>query len=106
MDAAGCSDFAWRKLDRVAVVGRTEPLEIYELLGMKKEIPKELIQIAETYTQALEHYFGRDFEGALALLKEISEIDSPARFLLKRITELQSLPLGNSWNGVFQATSK
>ena len=106
MDAASCTDFAWRKLDRVAVVGRTEPLEIYELLGMKEEIPKELIQIAETYTRALEHYFRRDFEEALALLKEISEIDSPARFLLKRIVELQNRPLASTWDGVFQATSK
>jgi hypothetical protein len=73
---------------------------------MKEEIPKELIQIAETYTRALEHYFRRDFEEALALLKGISEIDSPARFLLKRIVELQNLPLASTWDGVFQATSK
>jgi hypothetical protein len=56
--------------------------------------------------QALDHYFRRDFEGALSLLTEISEGDSPSSVLLKRITELQNLPLGNSWNGVFQATSK
>jgi hypothetical protein len=73
---------------------------------MKQEIPKELIQVAETYTQALEYYFRRDFEGALALLKGISEIDSPARFLLKRIVKLQNRPLASTWDGVFQATSK
>lgn len=106
MNAAGCTDFAWRQLDRVAVVGRTEPLEIYELLGMKEEIAKELMHIAETYTQALEHYFRRDFQQAMELLKGISENDSTSRFLLKRVAELQSLPLGSSWNGVFQATSK
>jgi adenylate cyclase len=106
MDASGCTDFAWRKLDRVAVVGRTEPLEIYELLGMKEEIPKELIQIAETYTQALEHYFRRDFQQALELLKGISEFDSPSRFLFKRIAELEMKDLDSSWDGVFKATSK
>ena len=106
MNAAGSTDFVWRKLDRVAVVGRTEPLEIYELLGLKKDVPSEVIKIAENYMQALDRYFLRDFEGALSLLKEISESDSPSRVLLKRISELQNLPLGNSWNGVFQATSK
>ena len=106
MNAVGSTDFAWRKLDRVAVVGRTEPLEIYELLGLKKDVPSEVIKIAENYMQALDHYFRRDFEGALSLLTEISESDSPSSVLLKRITELQNLPLGNSWNGVFQATSK
>ena len=106
MNAAGSTDFVWRKLDRVAVVGRTEPLEIYELLGLKKDVPSEVIKIAENYMQALDHYFLRDFEGALSLLTEISESDSPSSVLLKRISELQNLPLGNSWNGVFQATSK
>ena len=106
MNAAGSTDFAWRKLDRVAVVGRTEPLEIYELLGLKKDVPSEVIKIAENYMQALDHYFRRDFEGALSLLTEIAESDSPSSVLLKRISELQNLPLGNSWNGVFQATSK
>ena len=106
MNAAGSTDFVWRKLDRVAVVGRTEPLEIYELLGLKKDVPSEVIKIAENYMQALDHYFRRDFEGALSLLTEISESDSPSSVLLKRISELQNLPLGNSWNGVFQATSK
>lgn len=106
MNAAGSTDFVWRKLDRVAVVGRTEPLEIYELLGLKMDVPSEVIKIAENYMQALDHYFRRDFEGALSLLTEISESDSPSSVLLKRISELQNLPLGNSWNGVFQATSK
>ena len=106
MNAVGSTDFAWRKLDRVAVVGRNEPLEIYELLGLTKELPEGVLKIAEIYMQALEHYFRRDFEVALALLAEISESDSPSGVLLKRITELQNLPLGDSWNGVFKATSK
>jgi adenylate cyclase len=106
MNAVGSTDFAWRKLDRVAVVGRNEPLEIYELLGLRKELPEGVLKIAEKYMQALEHYFRRDFEVALALLAEISESDSPSGVLLKRITELQNLPLGGSWNGVFKATSK
>jgi adenylate cyclase len=106
MNAVGSTDFAWRKLDRVAVVGRNEPLEIYELLGLTKELPEGVLKIAEKYMQALEHYFRRDFEVALALLAEISESDSPSGVLLKRITELQNLPLGASWNGVFKATSK
>jgi adenylate cyclase len=106
MNAAGSTDFVWRKLDRVAVVGRNEPLEIYELLGLTKELPEEVLKVAENYMQALEHYFRRDFEGALALLAKNSESDSPSSVLLKRITELQNLPLGDSWNGVFKATSK
>ena len=106
MNAAGSTDFAWRKLDRVAVVGRNEPLEIYELLGLTKELPEEVLKVAENYMQALEYYFRRDFEGALALLAKNSESDSPSSVLLKRITELQNLPLGDSWNGVFKATSK
>ena len=106
MNAAGSTDFAWRKLDRVAVVGRTEPLEIYELLGLTKEVPEELLKNAENYMQALEQYFLRDFKSALDLLTKNSESDPPSGVLLKRITELQNLPRGDSWNGVFQVTSK
>jgi len=104
--AAGDADFVWRKLDRVAVVGRSEPLEIYELLDLKNDVSAELLRIAETYPQALAAYFARDFEKARTLLEKISEIDAPSRILLNRISELEMKDLDSSWDGVFKATSK
>jgi len=104
--AAGDADFVWRKLDRVAVVGRSEPLEIYELLGLKSDVSAELLKIAEIYPQALAAYFLRNFEKAKTLLAKISEMDTPSRILLNRISELEMKDLDASWNGVFKATSK
>jgi len=104
--AAGDEEFVWRKLDRVAVVGRVEPLEIHELVGLRTEVSEELVSLAGTYTRALEQYFQRNFAAAKALLAGIAEKDAASHVLLKRIREMEALPESEPWDGVFKATSK
>ena len=83
--AAGDTEFLWRRLDRVAVAGRTAPLDIYELLGLRAGASVESLGIAENYSAAFEAFLRRDFEQALRQLDLIPGSDEPSRLLRHRI---------------------
>src|SRR5262249_52579965 len=64
-EAAG-PGFEWRRLDRVAVVGRSEGTDVFELLGEVGTVPEELLQARAAYESALAAYFARRFDEAAA----------------------------------------
>jgi adenylate cyclase len=92
------SDFAFRKIDRVAVKGRSAGVTIYELMSERSEI-------AERYEDAFEAYVARDFDRAIALLRTQAE-DPPSAVLLERCRAYRISPPPSTWDGIFVATSK
>jgi len=75
VDAAG-SRFAWRRIDRVVVKGRTEETWIYEILGAVGEVSSERLSVARRYEAAWDQHAERKFEAALAVLDAIL-VDDP-----------------------------
>jgi len=89
--AAGDGEFLWRRLDRVAVAGRTAPLDIYELLSFRSDASADALRIAENYSAAFEAFLRREFEHASKLLAPLP--DEPSRLLQGRIAhELAGIP--------------
>ena len=105
-NAASGAGFLWRLLDRVAVVGREEPLEISELMGFGSEATADQRRISEIYPEALQFYFRREFEKASSLFQTLSSIDTPSQVILQRIASLQVIPPDAGWNGVFKPSVK
>lgn len=97
-----------REIDRIAVVGKSEPVRVYELLAMAGEplpLPEEAIQ---HFADGLTAYRtgnwpeGRDhFERCLTLHPD----DPPALVMKKRCEMLTRRP-PSSWDGVWILTSK
>jgi adenylate cyclase len=100
--AAG-DEFAFRRVDKVAVKGKSMAVVVYELLGPSSG-PRSSAVV--DYEAALDAYFARAFVEAIALLERHAETDGPARVLLTRCEELRSSPPPADWDGVFVATSK
>jgi adenylate cyclase len=97
-------EFELRRLDRVAVKGKTRGIVVYELLGARgaEGLP---VAAARTYEQALDAYFERRFADAIALLAPQLD-DAPSRVLHDRCGRLLDHPPPDGWDGVFVATSK
>jgi adenylate cyclase len=91
--------FVFRLLDRVAVKGKTEAVQIYELLGLKGEA-REMSEVIAAYEKAFAAYSVRDFEGAIAILEK-QPIDGPSVRLLARCRMYLSEAPPADWDGIY-----
>jgi adenylate cyclase len=96
--------FRFRRIDRVAVKGKSLGIDVFELLGERDVEPARLAQ-AQTYERALDAYFARDFDQALATLAALGD-DGPARVLAERCQALRIAAPPPDWDGTFAATEK
>jgi adenylate cyclase len=99
--AAAGPGFLFRHLDRVAVKGKTQWLDIYELLGHSITPPPATVAI---YEQALDAWFKADFNRALALA-ETQPADPPCCFLAARCRHFLANPPA-IWDGIYTFDSK
>lgn len=99
-EAAG-PGFVFRHLDRVAVKGKTQRLDIYELIG---EATNPVPATVALYEQALDAWFRGDFRQALGLAESLPT-DPPSVFLAARCRDFLASPPEN-WDGVYAFDSK
>ncbi|MDH4100987.1 MAG: adenylate/guanylate cyclase domain-containing protein [Nitrospirota bacterium] len=98
-----------RRLDRVRVKGKAEPVTIYELLEEADRITGEQVVEMELFDEALEYFYDRDFTTALA---RFSRLDKNAggsllcRMYAGRALAYQASPPPDDWDGVFTLTEK
>jgi adenylate cyclase len=98
-------EFVFRRIDRVAVKGKSQGIDVFELLGARgDEIPA--LPLARRYEEAFEAYLDSRFTEAIALLEPQQETDRPSAVLLARCRELAARPAPEGWDGVHRATSK
>ncbi|NEQ46731.1 MAG: HAMP domain-containing protein [Leptolyngbya sp. SIOISBB] len=100
---------ATRELDLIQVVGKAEPVRIYELLGPLDTLAETEQAAVAAFEQGLAAYRQRDwvtarqhFEACLASKPG----DRPALLYLDRLTTLAANPPADDWDGVWQLTQK
>ncbi len=104
-------DFVARKLDRVAVKGKTRGVLIYELVSARGDIDSAQENFLQTYDRAMELYLSRSWAEArqeFAAAQELSPRprDYPSELLGARCEEFLRDPPGPDWNGVYTHKSK
>jgi len=98
-----------RKLDTIRVVGRTQPVTVYELLGKKGSLNNELKKALSLYQEGLDNYILRKWDLAVACFKNVLLIrpeDGPSSTLLERSSLFKINPPPDDWDGVFSVESK
>jgi adenylate cyclase len=107
-EAAG-PDFEWRRLDRVAVVGRSEGTDVYELLGERGTVAAAVLRARDLYEEALAAYFARRFDDAAAGFRATDAArpsDKAASVMAQRAEDLSTYPPPPDWTGVYASSSK
>ena len=113
------SEFTWqaagsaligREIDRVRVVGREEPVAVYEVVAEPDEAAAASIsELMAGFEAALALYRTRDFDAALdaftALALQYPE-DGPTAVYVERCRKYRSNPPPVDWDGVFALSSK
>ena len=100
--------FETRRLDRVRVKGKTEPIDIYELLAEKGKLPEKVVTLVGEFHQAIEYYRNGKFAEAKErfekLLAEVGH-DGPTKTYIARIEKLIANP-PEGWDGTWTFDSK
>jgi adenylate cyclase len=98
-----------REIDMINVVGKKEPISVYELLGYPGATDSKTIEIADCYAKGLDAYRKQDwnraiifFNSALALDPE----DGPSQVMLGRCNAYKVKPPPKTWNGSYTMTTK
>jgi class 3 adenylate cyclase len=99
-------DFPSRLVDRVMVKGKTQSVNIY---SVRKKLTSTEADAWPLHQQALNHYYARNFKGALAHFTKVHTIlpnDYISHLFMKRCTNYLENPPDAQWDGVIQLDSK
>ncbi len=100
----GRRDFRTRFIDRVRVRGRKEAVLIYEVYDWESPERIELRQkLKSQWSEAMNHYYGREFPPAYRLLRALYQkdpTDKLAELYLRRTVALIKRGVPQSWEGV------
>ena len=98
-----------RPVDLVRVVGREEPVRVWEPLCLATEDDPAARELARLFSEGLAAYLARDFQGAARRYEQALSLrpgDRPAAVLLRRCCAFAEAPPPPSWDGVHDAPSK
>jgi adenylate cyclase len=108
MNAAG-SDFLFRRLDRIRVVGKSQPIQIFELVDLLGDLPKDDLAFYHSFEAALDIFESRDWKEAMRAFTSLLQgrpDDGPARIYQGRCEMYRKKPPADDWDGVFNLTAK
>ena len=105
-----------RFIDNIQVVGKEEPVKVYELVAMKgglTDLERELIQRFDT---AMTLYLDQQWDQALAAFERAQEVErfpelklTPSKVFMDRCRNYKDNPPvepGAAWDGVYRMTKK
>jgi len=99
-----------RELDMLVVAGKTEPIRVYELIGiLDNGISPETIKFTELYTAGVRFHREREWNDAIRQFERALEImpeDYPSKMYIDRSRLYQTAPPPDDWNGSFVLTTK
>ncbi len=99
-----------RELDLLRVVGKEQPVRVYELLGLSEaDVSEKKRKAVEIYLKGLEEYRAKRWDAAIALFKQTLEVDpddGPSQTYIGRCEDFKVLPPPENWDGVFVMKTK
>jgi class 3 adenylate cyclase len=102
--------YAMREVGHTTVLGRSEVLEIYEVLAARPgDEAKALIKTREAFSEALEAWYGGEFERAAEAFEHCASAvpaDALAVYYAARCRALAAQPRPDDWSGVVELTAK
>ena len=99
----------YRELDRVRVKGRTEPVTIYEPMGLLEEISQATKEELDLFAHMLTHYHAKEWTESIEHLHELLSLKPESKLFhlyMDRIEHYQQEPPPSDWDGVFTHKTK
>ena len=109
--------FHFRQLDTIKVVGKSEPVTTYDLVGLVGETEDYLVELCQKFDQAITLYKEQKWDQAIGLFTEtlvfehkrfpdLLEKTNPSKIYIERCENFRDVPPPPDWDGVYTLTSK
>ena len=101
--------FAVREIDTIHVVGKSEPVTVFQLVDYADDLSRSMRDIISHYQQGLELYRQREWKQALTHFNYVLEMDAddgPSLTMRKRCEIYQAHPPAANWIGVYDMRTK
>jgi adenylate cyclase len=103
-----------RELGRIVVKGKTQPVTLYEALGIAGQqaagqttVDQATQARYDTYAQGLQRFYAGNFPEAEGIFRRLAEAgDAPAAYLAEQAAALQATPPAGEWHGALTLTAK
>lgn len=103
-----------RDLDNVRVMGKNEPVKVWELISETGNEPELYKKLLPAYHEALDLYKNQDWQKAIDAFKASDALEdmfpgrktNPSRVYIPRCEHFLINPPGDDWDGVWTLTSK
>jgi len=105
-----------RFIDNITVVGKSEPVKVYEVCAMKGELTDHEKELFDVFNKGMQHYLNMEWDEAIAKFKEALKIEripdgkiTPSEVYIERCETFKENPPvapGEKWDGVFRLTKK
>jgi len=108
----------FRYLDRIVVKGKTEPVEVYEIMGLRKYLNEEQFACKQKFEEAIEAYQKQHWDQAIELFEQAAALEyfspnddsfihtNPSLVYIERCQVMKENPPSGDWDGVYVMTSK
>lgn len=93
-------------LDLVAVKGKTEPVALYELIGIDETVSDDLLHDQKAAADGFKAYQNREWAKAEKLYKSLKVHNTLKELFLDRIKAYKKTPPAKDWNGAFISQTK
>jgi len=98
--------FAWRELDSIRVMGRSDPVKIYEPLAASGQLTPQQSESAAAYAEGLTLWRARKFSDAMKCFDRVAEVDPPSALFRRRAKEFVDHPPPQEWVAVNKLEGK
>jgi adenylate cyclase len=104
-----------RELDKITVMGKTEPVTVYELFDEKGKSPQHVMEIAGLFGEGLALYKNQEWDKAVEIFTKSAKLEqawrpdqktSPSRLYIDRCQAFKASPPGADWDGAYKLKSK
>jgi len=110
--------FELRELDTIRVVGKSEPVTVFDVLGIKGECPEHVAKIGPEFLKGVTLYKSQKWDEAIAQFNVVVELEhqrypelagkktNPSFIYIERCEEFKKVPPPPNWDGVYNLTEK
>jgi len=114
----GADRVVFRPLGRIVVMGRSQPVPIHEIVGLKETVTDETRECIALFEQGIARYYARDWDGAIAFFKRSAEREpnqpgrtpgvktNPSLVYIDIAEDYKAEPPSENWDGVYVMKEK